>query len=578
MRHPWNAALSAAMLGLLALGLVPKPGVAASVVDSKHNLSAGSGNVVRAESEQATCIFCHTPHRASSAAPLWNRASSGQTYLPYDSLTLDAAVGQPTGSSKLCLSCHDGTIALGAVLSRGTDIVMQPGQEFMPAGPGLIGTDLRDDHPISFAFDGILYMDDGQLKHPSTLAGDVKLDATGQVQCRSCHDPHDNRFGKFLVMANTQSALCLECHNRAGWDFSSHKLSTATWNDQGTDPWPTTDELNVQDNACESCHQPHSAPSQAVLLHAAAEEDNCLPCHNGNVAVANVAADFLKAERHPVVDTTGVHQPLESLSTMPRHAECVDCHNPHAARTAPSTPPNAPGALDGVNGVNSGGALVAQVAFTYEVCFKCHADSTNKPGPHSPRVIVQDNVRLEFSTGSISFHPVLGPGVSANVPSLLPPYTTSSVIGCTDCHGSDTSQSAGGAGPDGTHGSVYDPLLERRLDRPLGNVGETAAAYALCYKCHDRNSILADESFGAHSRHLGRTGCLTCHDPHGITAAQGTPTNNARLINFAADIVEPDRDGVREWVSTGLYTGNCSLRCHNRNHTASDYVGTLAGG
>jgi len=58
------------------------------------------------------CVYCHTPHGATAGAtPLWNRDLSGATYVPYQSSSLDATgIGQPGGTSKLCLSCHDGTM------------------------------------------------------------------------------------------------------------------------------------------------------------------------------------------------------------------------------------------------------------------------------------------------------------------------------------------------------------------------------------------------------------------------------------------------------------------------------------
>jgi hypothetical protein len=77
-----------------------------SVVNTPHNLSAGGPGSVRASSEQQVCIFCHTPHHASSTQPLWNRRSLPGGYTPYRSTSLDAQPGQPTGPSKLCLSCH----------------------------------------------------------------------------------------------------------------------------------------------------------------------------------------------------------------------------------------------------------------------------------------------------------------------------------------------------------------------------------------------------------------------------------------------------------------------------------------
>ena len=96
-----------------------------SIATTKHNLSVGGPGTVRAQSETQICVFCHTPHNSRTQAPLWNRNDSGGTYTMYWSATMDAysspaAAPQPNGNSKLCLSCHDGTLALGATVASGT--------------------------------------------------------------------------------------------------------------------------------------------------------------------------------------------------------------------------------------------------------------------------------------------------------------------------------------------------------------------------------------------------------------------------------------------------------------------------
>ncbi|MCX7016040.1 MAG: hypothetical protein NTW86_26370 [Candidatus Sumerlaeota bacterium] len=107
MRHHRTIALFLAALCLLNAAR------GATIINSRHNLSVSGPGPVRALSEERVCIFCHTPHGGRADAPLWNRRDSAAAYIPYDSPTLKALPGQPTGSSKLCLSCHDGTIAMG---------------------------------------------------------------------------------------------------------------------------------------------------------------------------------------------------------------------------------------------------------------------------------------------------------------------------------------------------------------------------------------------------------------------------------------------------------------------------------
>ena len=134
---------------LMATAAVGQTGI----IDTKHNLSrTGPGTVkARPTVQLGLCVFCHTPHKVRGKKTEnffgWNRADSTATYTTYDSSTMYAMVGQPTGASKLCLSCHDGTIALGSILSQQNVIPFQGDWENSPAN---LSTNLADDHPISF--------------------------------------------------------------------------------------------------------------------------------------------------------------------------------------------------------------------------------------------------------------------------------------------------------------------------------------------------------------------------------------------------------------------------------------------
>src|SRR2546423_9938221 len=239
----------------------------AQVAATKHNLSVSGPGAVKAASETQICIFCHTPHNSSPRAPLWNRNDPGATYIPYSSSTTLSSPGQPNGASLLCLSCHDGTIALGNVLSRTSSITMTGGVTTMPVtSPSYLGTDLSDDHPVSMVYSELLDAFRGQLVSPSTLAGRVRLDSSGQMQCTSCHDAHDNTYGMFLVMSNQGGALCTTCHVKNFWTQSSHRLSNARWNGVQPTPWPHTTGATVSANACENCHRPHTAGGKSWLL------------------------------------------------------------------------------------------------------------------------------------------------------------------------------------------------------------------------------------------------------------------------------------------------------------------------
>lgn len=538
-------------LGIGILGQLGARGAAVSV--SKHNLSVSGVGLMSSHEGSEICVFCHAPHSGSPKDGLWNHASSGTVYTPYNSTTLKAAVGQPTGASKLCLSCHDGTVALGQLRNRSKPILMRGGVTTMPAGhKGNLGTDLSDDHPISFKYDMALVAADGQLR-PPPQGGRVHLDSRGEVQCTSCHDPHSDTFGSFLVMDNTGSSLCITCHDIKGWSRSVHSMSSKTWNGAQPNPWPHTRQSTVAANGCENCHDPHGAGGKQRLMNFAAEEQNCFTCHNGNVAEKNVQADFAKVSAHPVFATAGSHDPLEPalMGTGARHVECADCHNPHATGEAkPGTPAEV--VFQGVRGVSAAASPVPQVHAEYEVCFRCHGDTAVGPSKVN-RQYPEINTRREFQDlgPTNSFHPVVLQGRNPNVPSLRPPLTTTSLIKCSDCHNSDSGPKAGGSGASGPHGSVYPPLLERQL--VLGDVGATTGNSALCFKCHD----FGNGAWPQHVQHIGMTSCVTCHDPHA--------SPNQRLINFNPGVVT----GARAFQVRGVNHGVCTLTCHGSNHDGS---------
>ncbi|MFH1321652.1 MAG: cytochrome c3 family protein [Bacteroidota bacterium] len=531
-----------------------------SIVTTVHNLSISGTGGIKATSEAEICIFCHTPHNSRPVAPLWNRNDPGSSYTLYNSSTMQALPGQPDGASILCLSCHDGTIALGNVVSRTLDITFGGGVTTMPISNSNLSTDLSDDHLISFIYNSPL---DAQIKYPPLSPIALEND---KVQCTSCHDPHKNIYTKFLVATNEYSDLCFKCHDRDYWLGSSHETSAAVWNSTAPDPWGHIEfpYPNVSQNACENCHNPHNAGGKLRLLKSNFEENNCFDCHNGNVAATNIQAQLSKTYIHNVYGYNLIHDPTEPAIVLTQHAECEDCHNPHAVRNTAASAPLVKGANVYVQGVSQAGGSLSSVTNEYELCYRCHADSPSKPASPSARVIVQNNVRLEFDLANPSYHPIAGPGKNASVPSLIAPLTEASTIYCTDCHASD-----GVGSPSGPHGSIYPQILKYNYNRD-GNTWITIYdGYALCYQCHDM-AIIFNSHWNIRPSHAQKTSCNTCHDPHGISSLQGNSTNNAYLINFNTAYCT-QFGGVIQYIDLGPGSGRCTLRCHNHNHNNSSY-------
>jgi len=551
---------SSKLLSLTVLVIVcaaaPQPQALGVVAGTAHDFSP-------AQDGSTACQYCHTPHMAMTGTPLWNHKLSDRIYEIYWSSSLDAAIDQPTGSSKLCLSCHDGTVALEATITGGGG-----GQTKMPPGSTNLGTDLSDDHPVSFVYSTDLSDKDPQIRPPDALSREFRLDEYGELQCVTCHDPHDDTFGNFLVVSNLRSNLCVKCHNLSGWSSTIHSSSVALVAEATDDYLRQTGYATVADNGCLSCHQPHSAKGAQRLFHFDEEENNCLSCHNGLVAQTDLTEEFNKTSGHFVHDYKGVHDIKESVDNAQRHVECVDCHNPHAIISQTAQAPLIPGALNAVSGVTAEGSVIEQASYEYEVCFKCHGSNLNRVDSTISRQITQTNTIMEFDQANPSFHPVEVAGVNLNVPSLLPGMDESTIIYCTDCHSSDSSSSV-----KGPHGSQHPYLLAYPYET-ADDTPEDPATYELCYRCHDRESILNDESFEDHKKHIEneKTPCSVCHDPHGISFSQGNSTNNSNLINFDTSVVFSDPDtGRLEFEDLGTFRGQCFLECHGKKHSPKEY-------
>ena len=225
----------------------------AQITGSPHDLS---GDATGDNGE--ICVYCHTPHGTTSSveAPLWNKPSTGATYTPYDSTTIDGDILSVGSVSVACLTCHDGTQAMDAVINApGTGAGSMSGAGLIGAITGAsgmadLGFDLSNDHPIGIQYggfvDGVQIDPDFQNEATGNLVKDTinlkevwwvdtEVSPNGLrdksdmilytrdggadqpfVECATCHDPHKTGGPatevNFLRITNAGSALCLACH------------------------------------------------------------------------------------------------------------------------------------------------------------------------------------------------------------------------------------------------------------------------------------------------------------------------------------------------------------------------------
>ena len=423
----WRALTLLAACTLMLQGVVA-PAHAARTSDVRntlHNLSSSGPGTVKAAGESEICVFCHTPHGAdTSQTPLWNKTLAAKTYTVYTSNTLDAetikgaSLDQPLGSSKLCLSCHDGAMALGSVRvlrgannpatisvgGTGAGGVMPDGSGATTGytrniGAGVLGQtsgfDLTNDHPISVTYDSGLARRDGELRAPdasqqSTImintthplfgkraAGQsasrpvLPLEPTGasgagQVQCTTCHDPHLK--GDASDLGNEGNIKFLR----------RPRVQTV---------------------------QPTYVDGQAVY----GDSGNiiCLACHDKGLQGLGGNSWNYSAHANSLVATPTYRAAAAATRGFPANiqvwqASCLNCHDTHTVtgsrRLLREGTDATPGTALSAGGFKAGGSSALE-----ETCYQCHRDAAGSILATSTSV---PDIRTDFNIANGYYMPI----------------------------------------------------------------------------------------------------------------------------------------------------------------------------
>lgn len=356
--------------------------------------------------------------------------------------------------------------------------------------------------------------------------------------------------------------------------------------------------------ACAACHQGHRAVTPARSKAGRGNPDRaCLACHEGtNLATTADRAPKLapwsgQGSGH-LKDRLGARRPTDYRriirsggKVLTLTQDCTGCHDPHGKER---------GRLRLTAFDTRGQLLDRRPQSVAEVCFGCHAGPEAAPLLSGPA-----DLGALFAKGAVSSHAI---GATAAGRPDLPSLRTSTFrdpLDCGSCH--DNPDPSGAKGP---HVSSQPSILKAAFGREkdLARLGERASD--LCFLCHDRQSILANQSFPFHAQHLsgftgsgsvaaqrqapalseaaavlglrsprdfrpGRSGafqpgygepttCATCHASHGSL-------RQASLVEFDRSVVGPSSVGAPSFQRSGLGHGTCTLSCHGYDHVQTRY-------
>lgn len=222
-RFHWICRVAPAAMFALVVGVL-STGSQAGITGSKHDFGAFGW------AKNEVCLPCHTPHNAivkdangnQVGGPLWNHTLSTATYTMYNWEQGKDVTVQLDQNSKLCMSCHDGTVAVDS-FGGGAGTQQLTG--------GLLGTDMTKNHPIGDAAvwpTGASYMVDEALRDAAHIMP-LRLLADGRkaVGCTSCHEPHNRKNTDAMLWVSNKNAgttvdgravagstLCFNCHKK----------------------------------------------------------------------------------------------------------------------------------------------------------------------------------------------------------------------------------------------------------------------------------------------------------------------------------------------------------------------------
>ena len=239
---------------LAMLGVAPGEARAATapgagIAGTAHDFYGGT---VLSDTTIGECTFCHTPHKAVSTLLLWNHSLSTNATFKWDVTATTAGTTFPTiannynGPTAKCLSCHDGSVAVGDIawFNEAGPTVVDATKITDPVHTVGSGGSLTGNHPVAMPYP---YNNAANTYNGSTTGSGATLtewqadprtlnirlfndaDGTGTnisagavaaktgIECSSCHDPHNkastgDMFLRGTLTGNTTAYICLKCH------------------------------------------------------------------------------------------------------------------------------------------------------------------------------------------------------------------------------------------------------------------------------------------------------------------------------------------------------------------------------
>ncbi len=369
------------------------------------------------------------------------------------------------------------------------------------------------------------------------------LDENRQIYCGTCHIPHRMTLGGpelgpedeevFLREPRARSRLCLACHPHVVAEARGLELSRdgkllghVLGELPGELPRSGAGAIaaDVEAVECLDCHAPHGALTDMLLDGEPTAIQGCRRCHEG-------LAGENEARSHPVgrsVEDADAVEILRARSVFLGSYDevtCLTCHDVHSSGE---------------------GSWLTAAFDAHERCLLCHDKQTSLTGgSHDLRDGPQGHVATACLACHV-LHDAGGPSLGRMAGRRGDPSD------CLECHG---------------FGGAADAEIDSRAGHPLFEDNPAPGSLPSV-------TMQGADALGV----PGKTGCLSCHDPHADTGLNGNEAM-LRLPGSEADgclachedmATAVDSDHDLRWTQSryadqrrdSMHAGGSCLGCH----------------
>lgn len=344
---------------------------------------------------------------------------------------------------------------------------------------------------------------------PSTMKVPEILPLTeGKITCRTCHTVHSTAGaeplakGAFLRVRNDASQLCQLCHpgHTKGPELGTHPV--------GGMPWPVPERLiaagarrlpDPRRLICQTCHTPHGARADSLLVMGTDSNQLCLTCHT-KLRPAMWRPDFGREHpQNPSLTSADQHRAIHEMGTKVGAGGtllCLSCHKVHHGK--------------------AGRYMLAETLHDSRLCLRCHPGRDTMVGSAHDLRISAPNERNRLGRTAQESGPCSACHSFHQFARRPDPQPLDSSGLCATCH--QAGRCAGNASgrpfshPRDLSPNALDGLLNLTL---FPNRDDTSRNSLACLTCHDPHKT-------EHRHFLRATPdaiCASCHGSHAESLA-----------------------------------------------------------